>query len=157
MFKDGFSINDLQWLMCHKTQPNQTKPIKNSIPSIHIYSLITYMILHLIFVIILFQVKLHTPRPTLHLNLRLLITRISVLIFFHCSHTISIVMSYGLQQKSIIILRLGSWIEFTTHVVIYYTDFSHTVGWDRRIRQLNHCRRVRPPPIVTPCLSLSSS
>ena len=26
MFKNGFRINNLQWLMCHKTKPNQTKP-----------------------------------------------------------------------------------------------------------------------------------
>ena len=26
MYKNGFGINNLQWLMCHKTQPNQTKP-----------------------------------------------------------------------------------------------------------------------------------
>ena len=23
MYKNGFGINDLQWLMCHKTKPNQ--------------------------------------------------------------------------------------------------------------------------------------
>ena len=28
MYKNGFGINNLQWLMCHKTKPNQTKPIK---------------------------------------------------------------------------------------------------------------------------------
>ena len=27
MYKNGFGINNLQWLMCHKTKPNQTKPI----------------------------------------------------------------------------------------------------------------------------------
>ena len=25
MYKTGFDINNLQWLMCHKTKPNQTK------------------------------------------------------------------------------------------------------------------------------------
>ena len=24
MYKNGFGIYDLQWLMCHKTKPNQT-------------------------------------------------------------------------------------------------------------------------------------
>ena len=26
MFKNGFSINNLQWLICHKTKPKQTNP-----------------------------------------------------------------------------------------------------------------------------------
>ena len=26
MYKNGFGINNLQWLMCHRTKPNQTKP-----------------------------------------------------------------------------------------------------------------------------------
>ena len=26
MYKNGFGINNLQWLMCHQTKPNQTKP-----------------------------------------------------------------------------------------------------------------------------------
>ena len=25
MYKNGFGINNLQWLMCHETKPNQTK------------------------------------------------------------------------------------------------------------------------------------
>ena len=29
MYKNGFGINNLQWLMCHKTQPNQTETKKN--------------------------------------------------------------------------------------------------------------------------------
>ena len=28
MYKNGFNINNLQWLMCHNTKPNQTKPKK---------------------------------------------------------------------------------------------------------------------------------
>ena len=26
MYKQDLSLNNLQWLICHKTQPNQTKP-----------------------------------------------------------------------------------------------------------------------------------
>ena len=26
MFKDDLALNNLKWLICHKTQPNQTKP-----------------------------------------------------------------------------------------------------------------------------------
>ena len=25
MYENGFGINNLQWLMCHKTKPNQTQ------------------------------------------------------------------------------------------------------------------------------------
>ena len=28
MYKNGFGINNLQWLMSQKTKPNQTKPNK---------------------------------------------------------------------------------------------------------------------------------
>ena len=28
MYKNGFGINNLQWLICYKTKPNQTKPNK---------------------------------------------------------------------------------------------------------------------------------
>ena len=27
MYKQDLALNDIQWLICHKTQPNQTKPI----------------------------------------------------------------------------------------------------------------------------------
>ena len=27
MYKDDFALNNLQWLMCHKTKPNKTKTI----------------------------------------------------------------------------------------------------------------------------------
>ena len=26
MYKNGFGVNNLQWLVYHKTKPNQTKP-----------------------------------------------------------------------------------------------------------------------------------
>ena len=26
MYKKNLTLNNLQWLVCHKTQPNQTKP-----------------------------------------------------------------------------------------------------------------------------------
>ena len=26
MYKEGLALNNLQWLICHKTKPNQTKP-----------------------------------------------------------------------------------------------------------------------------------
>ena len=36
MFKNGFDINNLQWLMCHKTKPNQNYRLKVSMyPTIH--------------------------------------------------------------------------------------------------------------------------
>ena len=30
MYKKDLALNDLQWLIWHKTKPNQTKPSKNS-------------------------------------------------------------------------------------------------------------------------------
>ena len=30
MYKNGFGINDLQWLMCHKTKPNQICPLNKT-------------------------------------------------------------------------------------------------------------------------------
>ena len=29
MYKEDLTLNNLQWLICHKTQPNQTKPGSN--------------------------------------------------------------------------------------------------------------------------------
>ena len=26
MYKENLALNNLQWLICHKTKPNQTKP-----------------------------------------------------------------------------------------------------------------------------------
>ena len=26
MYKEDMALNNLQWLVCHKTKPNQTKP-----------------------------------------------------------------------------------------------------------------------------------
>ena len=26
MYKEDFALNNLQWLICHKAKPNQTKP-----------------------------------------------------------------------------------------------------------------------------------
>ena len=28
MYKEDLALNNLQWLICHKTKPNQTKPVK---------------------------------------------------------------------------------------------------------------------------------
>ena len=30
MYKNGFGIDNLQWLMCHKTKPDQTEPNQNA-------------------------------------------------------------------------------------------------------------------------------
>ena len=27
MYKEDLALNNLQWLICHKTQPNQTNPL----------------------------------------------------------------------------------------------------------------------------------
>ena len=35
MYKQDLALNNLQWLICHKTQPNQTKP--NHLFNIYIY------------------------------------------------------------------------------------------------------------------------
>ena len=35
MYKEGLALNNLQWLICHKTQPNQTKP--NPVYLIYMY------------------------------------------------------------------------------------------------------------------------
>ena len=29
MYENGFGVVNQQWLMCHKTKPNQTKPNQN--------------------------------------------------------------------------------------------------------------------------------
>ena len=34
MYKRGLVSNNLQWLICHKTKPNQTKPIPKRGPAI---------------------------------------------------------------------------------------------------------------------------
>ena len=36
MFKVDLALNNLSWLMCHKTKPNQTKQITNSFPDFHL-------------------------------------------------------------------------------------------------------------------------
>ena len=28
MYKDDLALNNLQWLICYKTQPNPTKPVR---------------------------------------------------------------------------------------------------------------------------------
>ena len=33
MYKEDLALNNLQWLICHKTQPNQTKPNTNNFQS----------------------------------------------------------------------------------------------------------------------------
>ena len=35
MYKEDLALNDLQWLICHKTQPNPTKP--NNLYLIYMY------------------------------------------------------------------------------------------------------------------------
>ena len=35
MYKEDMALNNLQWLICHKTKPNQTKP--NHIYLIYMY------------------------------------------------------------------------------------------------------------------------
>ena len=36
MYKEDMALNKLKWLICHKTQPNQTKP--NHIFNIYVYN-----------------------------------------------------------------------------------------------------------------------
>ena len=38
MYKQDLALNDLQWLICHKTQPNRIKLYKNSYVNIYNYS-----------------------------------------------------------------------------------------------------------------------
>ena len=45
MYKNEFGINDLQWLMCHKTKPNKTKPIFLRWPHLFIVLLVDYIML----------------------------------------------------------------------------------------------------------------
>ena len=40
MYKNGFGINNLQWLMCHKTKPNQINLIQKDSMQVHLILLI---------------------------------------------------------------------------------------------------------------------
>ena len=39
MFEEDSALNNLQWLICHQSKPNETKPIKSNPEKISIFDL----------------------------------------------------------------------------------------------------------------------